>query len=103
MRAGRSVSGEEDATLFYEFVWKAIWVVSFGLPLWLTDQLTADAADTMTACLLGVVLVPIVLPWGYVFRKYVREPGNRWRGRPLGTVLKDHPQELGQSLSSRGS
>lgn len=70
--------------LFFEFAWKAIWVMSFGLPLWLTHQLTADTADTMTACFMGVVLVPIVVPWGYVFRKYVREPGNRWRlGRPL--------------------
>ena len=72
--------------LFFELAWKAIWVVSFGLPLWLTHQLTADTADTLTACLMGVVLVPIVLPWGYVVGKYVREPGNRWR--PERTFLR---------------
>jgi hypothetical protein len=29
--------------------------------------------------LLGVVLVPLVVPWGYVFRQYVRAPGDPWR------------------------
>lgn len=65
--------------LFFEFAWKTIWVVSFGLPLWATHQLNADTRETLTACLMGVVLVPLVLPWRYVIEKYVREPGERWR------------------------
>lgn len=65
--------------LFFEFAWKAIWVASFGLPLWITHQLNADTTETLTACLMGVVLVPLVLPWRYVINKYVREPGERWR------------------------
>ena len=68
--------------LLFEFVWKAIWVAAFGLPLWLTHQLDAATADTMKACLMGVVLVPLVLPWGYVIRHYIREPGDPWR-RPM--------------------
>jgi hypothetical protein len=65
--------------LLFEFAWKTIWVAAFGLPLWLTHQLDADTAETMKACLMGVVLVPLVLPWGYVIRQYVRAPGDRWR------------------------
>ena len=65
--------------LFFELAWKTIWVVAFGLPLWLTHQLDADRADTMKACLMGVVLVPLVLPWGFVLRHYVRAPGEPWR------------------------
>ena len=64
--------------LIFEFVWKTIWVLSFGLPLWITHQLTTDTRETLVACLWGVVIVPLVLPWGYVIQKYVREPGNRW-------------------------
>src|SRR5690348_5097006 len=67
--------------LIFEFVWKAIWVTAFGLPLWLTHQMDAATAETMQACLMGVVLVPIVLPWGYVIRHYIRAPGDPWRGR----------------------
>lgn len=66
--------------MIFEFVWKAIWVTAFGLPLWLTHQLDAATAETMKACLMGVVLVPLVLPWPYVIRHYIRAPGDPWRG-----------------------
>lgn len=65
--------------LLFELVWKTIWVAAFGVPLWLTHQLDVDTAETMKACLMGVVLVPLVLPWGYVIRHYVRARGDRWR------------------------
>lgn len=67
--------------LVFEFVWKAIWVASFGVPLWLTGQLDAATSETMIECLIGVVLMPLVLPWGYLIRHYARAPGDRWRGR----------------------
>lgn len=65
--------------LFFEFVWKSIWVLAFGLPLWSAHQLDPDTRETMKACLMGVVLVPLVLPWRYVFAHYVKAPGDRWR------------------------
>lgn len=65
--------------MLFEFVWKVIWVASFGIPLWLTHQLDSDTAETMKACLMGVVLVPLVIPWGYVIRHYIRAPGEPWR------------------------
>jgi hypothetical protein len=68
--------------LFFEFVWKSIWVVAFGLPLLLSGGLDPNVSfggtETLTNCLLGVVLVPIVTPWGYVFKHYLRAPGARW-------------------------
>jgi len=66
--------------LLFELVWKTLWVVAFGLPLWLGHRLDADTAETMKATLMGVVLVPLVLPWGYVWRHYVKAPGDRWTG-----------------------
>lgn len=76
--------------MIFEFVWKTIWVVSFGLPLWLAHQLTADTAETMRACLMGVVLVPLVIPWGYVFRHYARDAGDRWRPMPQPPPVSTH-------------
>ena len=67
--------------LLMELAWKTIWVLSFGLPLWLAGQLDAATAETLRECLFGVVLVPLVVPWGYVWTHYVRAPGDRWRGR----------------------
>lgn len=65
--------------LLFELFWKLIWVVSFALRMWLHQGLDAYATETLFACLLGVVLVPIVLPWSYVFRHYIAARGEPWR------------------------
>jgi hypothetical protein len=65
--------------LIFEFVWKAIWVLAFGIPLWHGGHMDAGSRETMQACLMGVILVPLVLPWGYVLEHYVKKPGDRWR------------------------
>jgi hypothetical protein len=64
--------------LLFELLWKTIWVLVFGLPLWLNHQLDANTGETLQACLMGLVLVPLALPWGYVVRQYVEAPGDRW-------------------------
>ena len=69
--------------LFFELVWKSIWVLAFGLPLWLGHQLDAATGQTMFECLFGILLVLLVLPWRYVFTHYVREYGDRWRGQAV--------------------
>lgn len=70
--------------LFFELVWKLIWVLAFGLSWWRSGRLTADTGETLHACLMGIVLVSVAVPWGYVFRRYVRAGGDRWRGVRCG-------------------
>lgn len=65
--------------LFFEFAWKAIWLLSFALPLYLAHQLSPDAMDSVQACLLGVVIVPIAIPWKYAFNRYIVRQGDPWR------------------------
>jgi len=65
--------------LLFELVWKSIWVVAFGLPLWSGHRLDAGTAETLRDCLLGLVIFPIVIPWGHVWRRYFRQPGDRWK------------------------
>ena len=67
--------------LFFELLWKVIWLTAVALPLWRADQLDADTLDTVKACLAGVVLCPIVIPWPYVWANYVVRPGDRWLKR----------------------
>jgi hypothetical protein len=68
--------------LFFEFVWKSIWVLAFGLPLLLSGGLDPNISfggtETLIACLVGVVLVPLAMPWGYVLKQYLKAPGARW-------------------------
>jgi len=63
--------------LFVEAVWKTVWVLAMGLPLWQAGQMDANAWETMKACLMGVIFL-IVIPWPYVFAHYVKAPGDRW-------------------------
>ena len=65
--------------LIFELVWKLIWVVAVWVPLWLGHRIDPDTADNFFPIFLGVVLVPIVLPWGYVWHKYVTAPSDRWK------------------------
>lgn len=71
--------------LLFEFMWKVIWVVAFGLGPWLSGDLDPGRQQTLFDCLIGVVLVPIAVPWGYVVRHYVNAPGDRWRGNATDT------------------
>ena len=71
--------------LLFELLWKVIWVVAFGLGPWLHGELDPARQETLFNCLVGVVLLPIVLPWGHVFRHYIRAAGDRWSGRAAGT------------------
>jgi hypothetical protein len=65
--------------LIFEFAWKLLWILVVWLPLWLTHSLDPDTADNAFSMFLGIVLVPLVLPWGYVWRNYVIAPADRWR------------------------
>lgn len=67
--------------LLFELLWKLIWVVGSALPMALGPGLDKYASSTLFACLIGVILVPIVVPWGYVLKHYVKAPGDRWRWR----------------------
>lgn len=65
--------------LFFELAWKLLWIVTIWLPLWLGRRVDADTADNFFSILLGVVLVPLFLPWGYVWKNYVLWPADRWK------------------------
>lgn len=65
--------------LFFELVWKTIWIVTIGLPLRSAGALEGAFAETWFANVMGLVIFSLAIPWGYVIRHYVRAPGDRWR------------------------
>ena len=65
--------------LMFELAWKTIWLLAFGLSQWSSGQMPPTFADDFQAIAFGVILMPIVIPWGYAWRHYVRQPGDRWR------------------------
>jgi hypothetical protein len=65
--------------LMFEFGWKSLWFLVFGLPQYLSGQLPPTFAEDFLNITFGVILMPLVIPWGYVWRQYVTAPADRWR------------------------
>lgn len=64
--------------LLFETAWKTAWLLGFALPLWLAHRIDPDTADSVFACGMVVLVIPI-LPWRYLIDTYVKQPGDRWR------------------------
>ena len=65
--------------LLWELVWKTLWLALVAWPARRAGTMDAATAENAFNCSL-VVLVPIVVPWGYFVRHYLRAPGDPWRG-----------------------
>ena len=65
--------------LLFESAWKLIWLVVVAVPLWTTGGMDAATAEKASAILVGVVIWAVV-PWPFVWRRYVTDRGDRWRG-----------------------
>ena len=64
--------------LFFELIWKSIWLIGVALPLWNANQMDADNLDTAHNCLVAII-IPFVIPWSYVWAHYVMMRGDSWR------------------------
>ena len=64
--------------LMFEFVWKVTWFFDYGLPQWNASHVPPTFAEDFKAVSVGVILMPIVIPWGYVYRHYIKASGDRW-------------------------
>lgn len=65
--------------LLFEFAWKYIWFFAFGLPQWFSGQQPPTFAEDFVNIGFGVIIMPFVIPWSYVWRHYVIAAGDRWR------------------------
>jgi hypothetical protein len=65
--------------LMFELGWKSIWMIAYGLPQWSAGRLPPTFAEDFFNIGLGVILMPLVIPWPYVWRHYGKRPGARWR------------------------
>ena len=65
--------------LIFELLWKVIWVLAFALPMALDTGLDAYAKDTLFACVIGLVLVPLAVPWGYVMHAFIKAKAEPWQ------------------------
>jgi hypothetical protein len=63
----------------FEFVWKTIWLLAFGLPQWMSGVGSPRLSEDMIEIGLGPIVFGLIIPWGYVWRHYIKQPAERWR------------------------
>ena len=63
----------------FEFVWKTIWLLRFGLPQWMAGRADPQLGEDMILIGGGPILFGLIIPWGYVWRHYIKAPAERWR------------------------
>ena len=65
--------------LFWEFTWKASWLLAVALPNWLHGQWSKELGANAFPIAMIAIFIPLV-PWSYVFERYVKRSGDPWRG-----------------------
>ena len=63
----------------FEFVWKTIWLLWFGLPQWLSGVRSPQLREDLFSIGFIAIVFGLIIPWGYVWRHYIKEPSERWR------------------------
>lgn len=63
----------------FEFAWKSVWLFAFGLPQWMSGRADAQLSQDLWMIGLGPIVFGLIIPWGYVWRYYFKQPAERWR------------------------
>lgn len=80
---------------FVQFTYKIIWVVAVALPRISTGAPTWY----MKPMLIGAIIEPLLMPWGYIVAQYIKQPGDRWRRRSSGAEPGPTPRRSSEAIS----
>ena len=58
--------------ILLEIIYKLIWLISIAYPLWSSGTLSGSPAAGITQAFVWVILPIIAVPWGYVFKNYLK-------------------------------
>ncbi|MBV9882264.1 MAG: hypothetical protein JO276_04585 [Sphingomonadaceae bacterium] len=75
---------------FFELIWKTLWLLDYGAPQWLAGMSSPRLARDLFEIGFFPLPIALVIPWGYVWRHYVRQPAER--GGPPGSEAPVPPE-----------
>jgi len=58
--------------LYLELLWKSLWLVLIAIPMASAAPLDDNFEETRVACIVGIVLCLVALPWEVVVRRRAR-------------------------------
>ncbi|MFO1241409.1 MAG: hypothetical protein U1E64_13805 [Sphingomonadaceae bacterium] len=59
--------------MLYEIAWKTIWLTLIAGRAWMAGKWTPDIEGMFTECI-GIVVAYFIVPWRYVWARYVVQP-----------------------------
>ena len=63
--------------MLFEVAWKLIWIATVAVPHLVSSDMDAATGDVLISCSLVVVIIAVI-PWGYVWRRFVKTSGDVW-------------------------
>lgn len=63
--------------MLLETLWKTVAILLIILPAWIAGRMTPEQEGLFFECV-GIVAAYVVMPWRYVWARYVRHPGEPW-------------------------
>lgn len=67
--------------MLFEFLWKLVWVLAYGLPAIMDQRIDEYGTEVFFACVIGLVITPIVMPWKYVLKEFLLSKPEPWINR----------------------
>jgi hypothetical protein len=64
--------------LLFEVLWKVIWITAVAVPRLIADDINAATREVLVNCSFVVIIIAVI-PWRYVWGRYVGAPGDAWR------------------------
>jgi hypothetical protein len=64
--------------LLFESLWKIIWLGTVAIPVLASGDVSAEI-DRILSSVSLIVVILAVTPWDFVWKRYVRAPGDSWR------------------------
>lgn len=57
--------------LLLEIFYKSLWLILVAYPLWKAGTLTGSPVEGTFYVFIPIIVVYLIMPWGYVFRTYI--------------------------------
>jgi hypothetical protein len=64
--------------LIFESTWKVVWFGAVALPHLIAGDMSDQMSSVLSSVSVGIVIL-VVTPWDYAWKRFVRTPGEKWR------------------------
>jgi len=85
----------------FELIWKTLWLIDYGAPQWLAGPASPRLARDLFEIGFFPLPIALILPWGFIWRRYIRAPAERWHGPTGDASAFPDPAETGAGQISQ--